>query len=237
MRIVRSIAFLLLVLALPLLVSAQPGARRPSPSPTPTPPVISAQFVFCAAGDTACETANRVRQDVDRPMVNGQENVSITSSGEFRIAVGNRSIMYDLRDRVHTGNPQPAWTSAPRLVKPGFVSPGVYSAKTLSGCSSEPTCEYNHVTTLNGGGFTIDRIYYRLQWNPDSILQYINWVEDTSYVNVNYRKDATGETYTITPIATFLGGPYLAGLQGEKGNNITFAGQYNLPFTLVVTVR
>lgn len=235
MKLIRSIVLFAFTLALPIVVSAQ--GNKPRPSPTPTPPVISAKFNFCTTGDTACETANRVRMDVNRPLVNGQENVSITSSADIIIGVGNRSLMYDLRDRVHDGNPQPAWTSAPRLVKPQIYVHDGYDARTLSGCSTEPTCEYNMVTAMNGGGFTIDRIYYRLQWNPDSLLQYINWVEDTSYVNVNYKKDATGETYTITPIAKFLGGPFLAGLQGERGNTITFGGQYNLPFTLVVTVR
>lgn len=86
------------------------------------------------------------------------------------------------------------------------------------------------------GGFYINRVRYRFQWNPDSVLQYINWVEPTSNVNINYKRDETGQTWTVTPIQK-ENFHYLAGMQVEDKNKITFGGQYNMPFSLVVTVR
>lgn len=243
MKYTRVLILPIIFLTMALCVSAQNGngKGKPSPTPTPTPVVISAKFVFCAAGDTACETANRVRQDVDRPYVNGSEGVAISwnvgVSGDLTINLQNsqRTVIYDLRDRVHDGNPTPSWVSTPQNLKLHFNSHEAHTAKVMATCV-DGICEGNHITSLNGGGYTFDQTTYRTQWNPNSVQPYINFVEPTSYVNVHYYKDATGETWTLTPIQKD-NGYYLAGLQGEKKRTVTFGGQYNMPFRLVVTVR
>jgi hypothetical protein len=235
----RALAFFVALFALPVLAAAQP--RKPAPSPTPTPKVVTAQFGYCAAGDTVCEGTNRVRQDANRPFTNGSEGVSIANatspSGDIVIYLDNstRSVVYDLRDRVYTGNPQPTWTSTPQNFKVQFVLHDANAVKTMGDCATMAVCEANLVSAMNGG-FYIGKVRYRFQWNPGSVLQYINWVVPTSPVNINYKRDATGETWTLTPVqnASFQ---HLAGMQVEDRNNISFGGQYNMPFNLTVKVR
>jgi hypothetical protein len=239
MKSFRIVTLIVAILTLPAIAAAQKA--KPQPSPTPTPAVITAQFNFCLAGDTACETANRVRQDVNRPYTNGSEGVWIAnttnSSRDIVIYLENstRSVIYDLRDRVHTGNPQPTWTSSPQNFKVQFVVHDANLLKTTGQCATSSVCEANKTSAMNGG-FYIGRVRYRFQWNPGSVLQYINWVEPTSPVNINYRRDSTGQTWTITPIQKD-NSYYLAGMQVEDGRNITFGGQYNMPFSLVIKVR
>jgi hypothetical protein len=226
--------------ALSLSVYAQKG----KPTPTPTS-VTTAAFVYCGgitnAEPTECEAANRVRLEKDTPYVNGQDGVAISfnvgGSGDLTINLQNskRSVIYDLRDVVHRGSPQPAWTSAPQNLKLHFNALKAYNAKLGATCA-DGICQGTYVTGMNGGGYTIDGVTYRTQWNPYSSQPYINLVEPTSPVNVHYYQDATGETWTITPIQkdNFY---YLAGLQGEQKKTVTFGGQYNMPFVLVVTVK
>ncbi len=250
MKAYRLITLTFLVLTLAAAAFAQGngngnGNRPPrTPTPTPTPaPVISAKFNYCAPGDVACQTANRARQDVDTPYVNSSQGVSIanatSSTGDIVIYLENstRSVVYDLRGMVHMGNPQPTWTSTPQNFKVQFVIHDANVLKTFGSCATSAFCEENMESAMNGG-FYIGKIRYRFQWNPDSVLQYINWVEPTSHVNINYKRDATGQTWTVTPKETSpFSGIYLAGMQVENKNNTTFGGQYNMPFTLVVTVR
>lgn len=236
MQNLRALALFIMILAIPTIASAQKG----KPSPTPAQ-VISAKFVYCPAANTDCESANRVRQDADRAYVNGSEGVAISFnvgvSGDLTINLNNstRSVIYDLREMVHMGNPQPTWTSSPRNLKLTFNALKAYNAKSSAACV-DGVCEGNYVTGMNGGGYTIDGVTYRTQWNPGSAQPYINYVEPTSPVNVHYRKDSTGETWTLTPIQkdNYY---YLAGLQGETRKTITFGGQYNMPFSLTVTVK
>jgi hypothetical protein len=216
----------------------------PTPSPTPTPApgsVISARFIYCASGDTACEASNRVRQDQNSPWVNGSQGVTISFnvgvSGDLTINLMNstRSVVYDLRDRVNDGNPTPSWVGTPQNLKLNFNSHEAYNAKLIASCSNG-ICESNYQTTLNGGGYKIGQYTYRTQWNPLSMFSLINQPDITSFVNVHYYQDATGETWTITPLPN-THGHFLAGLMGEKGNTQQRNGQYNMPFRLVVTVR
>jgi hypothetical protein len=250
MKFTRILILPIIFLTMALCVSAQNGNGKgkpspsptASPSPTPAPVVISVRFVYCVAGDTACETANRVRQDVDRPYVNGSEGVAISwnvgVSGDLTINLLNsqRSAIYDYRDRVHDGNPTPSFVNSPQTLKLFFNALKAHRAKENATCV-DGICEGIYEGAMNGGGYTINKVTYRTQWNPGSAQPYINFVEPTSPVNVHYYKDATGETWTITPIQK-SNGYYLAGLQGEKQpNTVTFGGQYNMPFALVVTVR
>jgi hypothetical protein len=238
----RAATFVIIIIALSTAAYSQKGKPpKPSPTPTPTPPVVRATFNYCTAGDTACQSANRVRMDVDRPYTSGQEGVSIAgatgTTGDIVIYLGDstRSVVYDLRDVVHTGNPQPTWTSTPQNFKVQFVLHDANLLKTAGACATSAVCEANMVSALNGG-FYIGRVRYRFQWNPWSVLEYINSVEDTSPVNIYYTRDASGQTWTVTPIET-VSGRYLAGMQVEDRNRITFGGQYNMPFRMVITVQ
>jgi hypothetical protein len=239
------IAIILTVALTPAAVAAQ----KVKPSPTPTQ-VITAQFGYCGGvvdptERAACDAANRVQSDTAMPYINGQAGVAISFnvgvSGDLTINLQNstRTARYDLRDMVYMGNPQPSWTSTPQNLKLHFNALKAYNAKLQATCL-DGICEGNYVTGMNGGAYTIDGVTYRTQWNPGSAQPYINWVEPTSPVNVHYYKDATGETWTITPIQK-ENGYYLAGLQGESGSGrnvvTTFGGQYNMPFSLVVIVR
>lgn len=244
MRIDRIVIVVTALLVLSTAAFAQKGGKpKPSPTPTPVPVVVTAQFNHCVAGDTACETANRVRQDVNRAFTSGSEGVSIanatSSTGDIVIYLENstRSVVYDLRDRVHDGNPQPTWTGTPQNFKVQFVLHDANLLKTYGSCASSSVCEENMVSAMNGG-FYIGKVRYRFQWNPGSVLQYINWVEPTSAVNINYKRDEGGQTWTVTPIETSpFSGRYLAGMQVEDRNRISFGGQYNMPFHLVISVK
>ena len=246
----RKIAIIIAIALSPLAAAAQKGKPKPSPTPTPVPVTTSAKFADCSviadeAERVACESSNRVRMDADRPYVDGQDGVAIafypggSNDLTINLQTSQRTVIYDLREMVHMGSPQPSWTSTPQNLKLHFNVLKAYNAKLQAICV-DGVCEGNYVTGMNGGGYTIDGITYRTQWNPGSAQPYINWVEPTSPVNVHYYKDATGETWTITPIQKD-NGYYLAGLQGESGSgkksSVTFGGQYNMPFTLTVQVN
>ena len=179
--------------------------------------------------------------DASTPYINGQQGVAIafypggSNDLTINLQTSQRTVIYDLREMVHMGNPQPSWTGTPQNLKLHFNVLRAYNAKLQATCT-DGVCEGNYETGMNGGGYTIDGVTYRTQWNPGSAQPYINWVEDTSAVNVHYYKDATGETWTITPVQK-ENGYYMAGLQGEKRKTVTFGGQYNMPFTLIVQVR
>lgn len=208
-----------------------------------TNPGAIVMFGYCAtAGDNACETANRVRNDLNRPYINGQENIAAVFnevSGSHDLTVNfngsSRTITYDFREIAAVGNPQPVWTGTPQKVKPFMNVGGAYNAKLLSGCSTLPNCEFDYVTSMNLGGFTIDRVSYHLQWHPNSKQLYINTPEITSAVNVHYHKGVDGELFTITPLPTATSARYIAGMQTQTFKTPTPSGQYVM--NLVMTVK
>ena len=93
------------------------------------------------------------------------------------------------------------------------------------------------------------RVTYSVLWNPETTYDRpVNSPESTSFVNVNYQKSTTGkEVYTVTPLPncatrannfTCADGDVrrvIAGLEAadSKGTK-TSAGQYEVPFTLVI---
>lgn len=219
---------------------AAQGNRAAKPTPTPTP--ISVSLGYCAAFDYTCFSANRVRSDVNRAYVNGSEGMAITfqtlsGSNDLTIDFGgsSRTVTYDLTEMSAAGNPTPSWVSQPIALKPFINVLGAYNAKLQ--CNGAPTCDINYVTGMNGGGFAINRINYRVQWHPTSVQPYINTPEVTSAVNVHYVKDTTGESYTITPLPNSSSSRFIAGLQGETSKSTTAGGQYMMPFTLTVRVN
>ena len=210
-----------------------------------TNPGAVVTFGYCATpGDTACETANRVRSDQNKPYTNGSEGVSAVFneiSGSHDLTIGlttaNRTIVYDFREMATAGNPIPTWIGTPQVVKPYMNVLHAYNAKLLSGCSTLSDCESDYVTALNGGQFTIDRVNYVLQWNPISNQPYVNTAQQTSAVNVHYHKGADGETFTVTPLPNTNTSSYIAGLQGQSGKSTTAAGQYAMGFTMTVKLQ
>jgi hypothetical protein len=238
----RNTALSLLVVLIFVVDIAAQGNKPSRPTPSPTPPPVTVTFNYCVAGDFSCETANRVRNDLNRAYVDGSEGMAITfqtlsGSNDLTINFTNstRTVTYDLTEMSASGNPTPAWVSQPAALKPAFNVFGAYNAKLQ--CGSAPTCDINYVTGMNGGGFTIDRIDYRLQWHPTSIQPYINTPEISSAVNVHYVKDANSEVFTVTPLPNSDSGRTIAGLQGETKRSVTPGGQYVMPFTLTVRLH
>jgi hypothetical protein len=127
---------------------------------------------------------------------------------------------------------------------------GAYYAKencktpvTDTNGNSVYNCDF--ITRTNGGSWYVSGgTSYALLWNPETINpRPVNSPEKTSLVNVNYYKGVGGqEVFTITPLpncATRTNltceGRVIAGLERSKGNSVTNAGQYVMPFTLVVS--
>jgi hypothetical protein len=220
------------------LGQALKGKPGPTPTPTPVPAQKTVSFGYCAAGDVTCETANRLRNDANRAYADGTD-VAIafqTGSGSNDITLNfSRNVIYDFTYMAAAGNPTPTWVSQPQAVKPFINVLGGYNAKLQ--CGNAATCDINYVTGMNGGGFTIDRITYRVQWHPTSVQPYINTPEVSSAVNVHYVKDANGEVFTITPLPNTGTSRMIAGLQGETSRSITAGGQYVVPFTMTVKLQ
>jgi hypothetical protein len=233
----RTIKFLIVVLTFASATFAQV-----SKASTVTNPGVKAEFVFCAAGDTACENGNRARQDkANSPYIDALDGVSavfnlVSGSNDLTVNLNNakRTVHYDFREIAAFGNPQPAWWySAPQQDLNAFINVlGAYNAKLQ--CGGAATCDINYITGMNGGGFTISRVSYALQWHPASTQPYINTPETTSPVNVHYVKDAAGEVFTITPLPNANTSRSIAGLQGTSGKTASASGQYVMPFTLTV---
>jgi hypothetical protein len=233
----KKINLLLLVLAFGLNLFAQNKQRTQI-----TDPSVKASFVYCTPGDTACESSNRARQDLaNTPYTDGQNGVIavfnlVSGSDDLTINLNTaqRTVHYDFREIAAFGNPQPTWWySSPQQDVKAFINVlGAYNAKLQ--CGTAATCDINYVTGMNGGGFSISRTDYRLQWHPTSTQPYINTPETTSAVNVHYTKDANGEVFTITPLPNANTSRAIAGLQATTGKVITAAGQYVMPFTLTV---
>jgi len=213
-------------------------AQKGKPSPTPTPAQKSVTFGYCAAGDTACESANRLRSDANRAYVGGTDvAIDFFPGGSNDITLNfSRNVIYDFTEQVAIGNPTPSWVSQPLAVKPFINVLTGYNAKLL--CGSAPTCDIDYQARMNGGGFTIGRVDYRVQWNPESVQPWINVPYVTSYVNVHYVKTATEEYFVVTPKPDGILGKALAGLQGEPNTRTTTAGgQYVMPFTLTIKLQ
>jgi hypothetical protein len=235
----RNVVFsVILALTVSVTISTAQNIRGAKPTPSPSS-LKTVTFGYCIAGDLDCESANRVRNDVNRPYVDGTD-VAITfqtGSGSNDITLNfSRSVIYDLTYMAAAGDPTPTWVSQPQAVKPGIDVLGGYNAKLQ--CGSAPTCDINYLTSMNGGGFAIDRINYRVQWHPGSMQPYINTPETTSAVNVHYIKDSTQEVFIITPLPNPDTSRVIAGLQGETNSkNITAGGQYVMPFTMTLRLN
>ena len=227
---------ILLIAILATSVFAQNAASQRAAKVTN--PGVTAAFVYCAAGDSNCETANRVRNDSATPYQNGVGGVSAVFnviSGSQDLTIGlyqARSAIFDLR--VNTGGGVAGlWTSTPQLVQPYFNVRHAYNAKL--NCGTAATCDINLITDMNAGGWKVSgsNVSYAMFWNPNATTRPVNTPDITVRVNVHYVKDINGEVYTITPIPNGTG-LVIAGLEATSGRTVTAAGQYHMPFTLTV---
>jgi hypothetical protein len=238
---------------------AQKGKPNPSPTPTPTPAPstkLSVKFEYCgtAADVAACEAANKVRNDSDLPYVDGSSGVSavfyIGGSNDFvlRLDRSTRTLRLDFSDAAYQGGTPTWWYTSPQQdVRPQMNVLGAYNAKLQ--CGGAPTCNVNFETRFNMGLWKAagdSKSTYAVLWNPTARADRpVNSPLSTSAVNVNYIKDVTGERYIITPLpsASCTPGtacelkPFIAGLEKTSGNSVTGAGQYHMPFRMVITVQ
>ena len=211
--------------------------------PKVTNPVVRAEFVHCG-GNTDCETANRVQQDVaGSPYIHGVDGVS----AEFNLASGSRDLTInmltsqrraalDFRLMVNAGTSTPTWLfNSPRQTVKVFINVlGAYYAKETCPPANS-TCDYQARMNMGGWGVSGDNATYALSWNPTAVNRPVNSPDATSYVNVHYvRDDGSGrEVFIITPIPNNEGFA-LAGLESTLRKTVTGVGQFDMPFTLSV---
>ena len=157
----------------------------------------------------------------------------------LNIAKAKRTTIFDLTEVASYTN-APAWiySSPVQTFKPYFNVLGAYYAKENCQPDAGGVYNCNYVGRMNAGYLTVsgDRASYAMLWNPQTTNNRpVNFPESTSFVNVNYYKGATGgEVFTITPLPNSSSGRTIAGLEKTSGKTVTSAGQYVMPFTLVV---
>lgn len=213
---------------------------------------VLAKFGYCSppGSDSASQAAyalciqqNRVRNDVDRDYVNGQEGIDaffriVSGSNDLTInllTLPTRRTVIDLFDLIPESSGQliPSWRANPQNAKAFFNVRQAYLAKTF--CSGSYPCDMTSVmsSTINING---DNASYYLQWFPESPRP-SNSPEITSRVNVRYDVVDGVETWTITPLPNLSTGRNVAGLARSLKNRIDAAGQYLVPFTLTVKLQ
>lgn len=219
---------------------------------------VTAEFLTNAADGTL----NKIRMDKPGvPYSHGVEGVEAqffigaSASRDFVLSLNQaktkRAAIYDFSEVSSYAN-APAWvyTNPVQTFKPFINVLGAYYAK--ENCQPDATGVYNcnFMTKMNSGYLTTsaDRASYALLWNPEPIYErFVNSPENTSFVKVNYYKGLTGqEVFTIAPLPNCAtrGNNFtcaetdvkrvVAGLEKTRGNSVTSAGQYVMPFTLVV---
>lgn len=221
---------------------------------------ISAQYVTAEFKTYGADniSLNRIRMDRPEPYSHGIDGVEAQffSSGSrdlviaLNIAKTKRATVYDF-SQVASYTNLPAWvTSTPVQTFKPFINvlQAYYAKENCAPVNGVYNCDF--VTKMNSGYLTAsgDRATYALLWNPEAnSSRKVNSPELTSFVNVNYQKDTLGaEVYTITPLPNCATRANLftcaetdvkrviAGLEKTSGKTVTSAGQYVMPFTLVV---
>lgn len=175
----------------------------------------------------------------------------------LNIAKAKRTTIFDFSE-VSSYTNAPAWVySSPlQTFKPYFNVLGAYYAKENCQPDAGGVYNCNYAARMNAGYLAAsgDSASYALLWNPEAATsRKVNSPEYTSFVNVNYYKGVSGgEVFTITPLPNCAtrannfvcpefdqnGNPVVkrivAGLEKTSGRTVTSAGQYVMPFTLVV---
>lgn len=214
---------------------------------------VTAEFMTYGADGTL----NKVRMDKPGvPYSNGVDGVSAQffSTGSrdlvIRLDRAKRTAIFDFTEISSSAN-VPAWVYSNPLqsFKPHMnVLQAYYAKENCQPVSGVYNC--NFVTRTNAGYLYAsgDKATYALLWNPETQNpRPVNSPEMTSFVNVNYQKDALGkDVFTITPLPNcdtrannFTCGEtdvkrVIAGLEKTSGKTVSSAGQYVMPFTLAV---
>jgi hypothetical protein len=228
-----------------------------------------AQFVTAEFMELSSDglTVNKVRMDRPEPYSHNVDGVSAqfyigssTSSRDLVIALNSskakRTAIYDFSEvSNYTNAPTWVYTNPIQTFKPFINVLKAYYAKENCKPNAEGVYNCNYQTGMNNGYLSAsgDSASYALLWNPEARTdRKVNSPEKTSFVNVNYYKDAYKEEFTITPLPNCAtrannftcaeydanGNPIvkrvIAGLEKTSGKTVSSAGQYVMPFTLVV---
>jgi len=212
---------------------------------------VRARFVYCTppgsdpgsqAAYAVCIQQNRIRNDVDRDYVNGQEGIDavfhiVSGTNDLTInllTLPTRRTVLDLIDLVPESNGQliPSWSNVPQNAKCFFNVVHAYLAKSF--CNGTLPCD---MTTVMGSTINVnsDNASYSLEWFPGSARP-TNSPEITSRVNVRYDVIDGEEVWTVTPLPNDTSGRIVAGLAKLKNRN-NAAGQYLVPFTLTAKLQ
>ncbi len=148
----------------------------------------------------------------------------------------SRTTTYDFSEVSSSLNIPAWWTNnSIQSFKPGMNVLEAYRAKencvVVNGVYN---CNFK--TRMNNGYLYAsgDSATYSLLFNPTTTRP-VNSPEKTSYVNVNYYKGTDNkEVFTITPLPNETSNRIIAGLEKTKNRTVSSAGQYVMPFTLVV---
>lgn len=217
---------------------------------------VTAEFLDFGADGI---TLNKIRMDKPGvPYIHGVEGVSAqfysTGSRDLVIALNSskakRSTTYDFREVADYTN-APAWVfSSPiQTFKPFINVLEAYRAKeNCAAVGGVYNCNFQ--TRMNNGYLSVsgDSATYALLFNPETTNNRpVNFPENTSFVNVNYYKGTDGkEVFTVTPLPNCATREnsftcsetdtqrVVAGLEKTLRRSVTGAGQYVMPFILVV---
>ena len=235
------------VVCFALLVVLTAGPAIAQKPPKVSNPVLRAGFVYCTVGDSACEAANRVRQDTPSDFVHGENSVSAQfqlGSGSRDLTIGlnttSRGVFMDFTVQVHQGAVEPPFRagSPVQRVSPYVNIRGAYFAKENCPETSE-VCDYVTHAAMGNWRADGDNTDYTIFWYPAApAVRPVNNPELTSEVNVRYYRNfnGTGEMFVITTIPK-AGGYSLSGLEAKQRKQVYEAGQYDLPFTLTARFK
>jgi hypothetical protein len=249
----KKITFLLLLLSFGILTfdaAAQKGKPKPSPTPS-SGNYVKAEFLTTGADGML----NKITMDTATPYEHGVNGVSaqffIGGSRDLVIQLLNsqRFAWYDMSQVADATN-APNWVYTIQPFKPQLNVLEAYKVKEdCQPVDGIYNCDFK--TRMNTGYMKVSglsRTTFAVLWNPETENpRPVNSPEMTSFVNVNYYKGFDGqEVFTITALpncATRANNftcsetdtkRVIAGLEDTTGKTVRGAGQYVMPFTLVV---
>ncbi len=221
---------------------------------------ILAQYVTAEFLDAGADgIPSKIR--MDKPGVPYSHNVEgvtaqFYSSGSRDLVIAmnssksKRKAIYDFSEvSDHTNAPTWVYTNPIQTFKPFInVLQAYYAKENCAAVGGIYNCNFQ--TRMNNGYLAAsgDSASYALLFNPETTNNRpVNSPENTSFVNVNYYKGTDGkEVFTVTPLPNcatrqnnFTCGEedlqkVVAGLEKTLRKSVTSAGQYVMPFTLVV---
>jgi hypothetical protein len=260
----KKITFLLLLLAFYTLTSnvlAQKEVSTLTQSPQPVFDIYYATAEFSNLGldETTTnkvsmdDTAARYEHNVDG--VNAQFFVGYSRDLVVSLVNSRRYVRFDFREPVSllpvSQIKSTTWwydivLDSEIEVQPEFIILGAYYAKeNCSPVERAYNCDFE--TKMVARNWRLNGVSgsHTLQWGPDVVnKKHLTDMENASTVNVNYsRDDKNRDVFTITPVPNQgfsanrvpASGRIIAGLNSSaKDKPVRTAGQYVMPFTLVI---